>query len=55
MAHYKRKKPRRQVKCTLCTDARTGNSNRGGKRARVGLSQMPRLARKKLAEKEIEL
>ncbi len=26
MANYKRKKPRRQVKCTLCTDSRFGNS-----------------------------
>jgi len=26
MANYKRKKPRRQVKCTLCIDSISGNS-----------------------------
>ena len=26
MSHFRRKKPRRQVKCMLCTDARNGNS-----------------------------
>ena len=26
MANYKRKKPRTQVKCVLCTDNRNGNS-----------------------------
>lgn len=25
--NYKRKKPRTKVRCTLCTDNRTGNSN----------------------------
>jgi hypothetical protein len=27
MANYKRKKPRKQVRCTLCTDNRDGNAN----------------------------
>jgi hypothetical protein len=26
MAHFKRRKPRRAVRCTMCTDARAGNS-----------------------------
>lgn len=28
MANFKRKKPRRQVKCTLCTPNRVGNSTK---------------------------
>jgi len=28
MANYKRRKPRRSVRCNLCTDARTGNSRK---------------------------
>ena len=28
MANYKRKKPRSQVRCGMCTDARGGNSNK---------------------------
>lgn len=34
--HYKRKKPRTQVKCHLCTDARAGNSNKAiGRHSRM--------------------
>lgn len=32
MANYKRKKCRRKVRCSLCTDARVGNSQKDGKR-----------------------
>jgi hypothetical protein len=29
MAHHKRRKPRRQVRCTICTDGRGGNAAPG--------------------------
>jgi hypothetical protein len=28
MAHYKRKKSRRNIRCAFCTDARLGNSKK---------------------------
>lgn len=30
MAHYKRRKPRRNVRCNLCTPGRVGNSAKDG-------------------------
>lgn len=30
MSNYKRRKPRKQVRCTLCTDSRIGNSKASG-------------------------
>jgi hypothetical protein len=36
MAHHKRRKPRKQVRCNLCTDARIGNSGKDdGRRQRL--------------------
>lgn len=38
MANFKRRKPRRKVRCTLCTDGRGGNSkNVDGRRPRAQL------------------
>jgi hypothetical protein len=53
MANYKRKKPRRSVRCGLCSDARMGNK-RGhtGRRARVGLSVSTKSQRCRSAELE---
>jgi len=39
MANYKRNKPRRQVKCTLCTSHRFGNSRHSGKAKVVAASK----------------
>lgn len=37
--NHKRRKPRRRVRCNLCTDARSGNSNKA-------ISRHPRKAPK---------
>ena len=56
MANYKRRKSRRQVRCTLCTDGREGNANKGtGKRARVALERRTKSQRKKEAERQVAL
>jgi hypothetical protein len=53
MANYKRKKSRRQVRCTLCTDARGGNSKKmGGKSSRANLAISTKSQRKLSSEKE---
>ena len=53
MANYKRKKSRRVVRCTMCTDARGGNSKKmGGRSARANLAMATKSERKKLAERD---
>jgi hypothetical protein len=53
MANYKRKKSRRQVRCTLCTDARGGNSKKmGGRSPAANLSMATKSQRKKIAEQD---
>ena len=52
--NFKRKKSRRQVRCTLCTDARGGNSKKmGGRSSRANLAIRTKSQRKKEAEKDI--
>jgi hypothetical protein len=54
MANYKRKKSRRVVRCTLCTDARGGNSKKmGGKSSRANLAISTKSQRKRDSEKEV--
>jgi hypothetical protein len=53
MANYKRKKSRRQVRCTLCTDARGGNSAKVyGRRARLNLQLSTKSQRRREAEED---
>lgn len=38
MANYKRRHPRRQVKCNMCTDARVGNGySWNGRRSKLAV------------------
>lgn len=54
MANFKRKKSRRQVRCTLCTDGRMGNKpGHTGRRARVGLQVATKSQRRKLAQDDL--
>lgn len=49
MANFKRKKSRRNVRCNLCTDARDGNSKKGGgRKSRISTEIATRSERKRI-------